>query len=102
MQFKAELTWVAEKGEKLANKFDNITFGFKYRILDEKEDGVSLSFYPQPILSFNPEEEGSKSPVGGALLPVAISKEIAGVGINFQTGYPDPRKTIAMDLRYLP
>ena len=43
IQVKAELTWIAEKGDNLSNKFDNITLGFKYRFLDEKKDGVSLS-----------------------------------------------------------
>ena len=86
IQLKTELTWVAEKGDKLANKFDNITFGFKYVFLDEKKDGVSVSVHLQPIISFNPEEEG-KSVEFGALLPVAISKTIAGIGVNVQGGY---------------
>ncbi|MFI5263338.1 MAG: hypothetical protein ACHQM6_02350 [Candidatus Kapaibacterium sp.] len=86
IQLKAEFTWLAEKGEKLANKFDNITLGFKYRIIDGKDEDLSLSVYPQPIISFNPEQEG-KSASFGIVLPVAINKEIAGIGVNLQGGY---------------
>ncbi|MDP4221299.1 MAG: hypothetical protein Q8916_06295 [Bacteroidota bacterium] len=87
IQLKAEFTWTAEKGDNLANRFDNITLGFKYRIFDEKKDGVSLSAYPQPIISFNPEEEGTKSPAFGIFLPIAISKEILDIDVNVQAGY---------------
>ena len=86
IQVKAELNWVAEKGDNLANKFDNITLGFKYSFLDEKEAGFSVSVYPQPIISFN-SEDGSKSPALGVILPAAISKEIEGFGCNFQAGF---------------
>ncbi len=86
IQLKAELNWVAEKGDNLANKFDNITLGFKYSFLDEKEAGFSLSVYPQPIISFN-SEDGVKSTAFGVILPAAISKEIAGFGCNFQAGF---------------
>ncbi len=86
IQLKAEFTWQAEKGEKLANKFDNLTLGFKYMILDGKEEGLSLSVYPQPIISFNPED-GGKSPAFGIILPVAINHEIAEIGVNLQGGY---------------
>ncbi len=86
IQVKAELNWVAEKGENLANKFDNITLGFKYSFFDEEETGFSLSLYPQPIISFN-SEDGNKSAVLGITLPAAISKEIGGFGVNFQAGY---------------
>jgi len=77
---------VAGKGEPLAGKFDYLEFGVKYRFLDEKKDGVSLSTYPQPIASFDADDK-SKTPEFGFLLPIAISKEIDGVNINFQTGY---------------
>lgn len=87
IQLKAELTWAAEKEENLAHKFDNITLGFKYLILDGKEEGFSLSIYPQPIISFNPNEEEGKSPVFGIALPVAMNKEIAEFGVNLQAGY---------------
>src|SRR3979411_1539856 len=34
IQLKIEMPWVKERGEALANKFDNITLGVKYMILD--------------------------------------------------------------------
>jgi hypothetical protein len=86
IQLKAEFTWVADKGEKLANRFDNITLGCKYRIIDGKEDELSLSVYPQPIISFNTEQAG-KNVVFGIVLPVAINREIAEIGVNLQGGY---------------
>jgi hypothetical protein len=86
IQLKAEFTWVAEKGENLANKFDNLTLGFKYRIINGNEEDLSLSVYPQPIISFNPEE-GGKSIAFGIVLPIAVNKEIAEIGINLQGGY---------------
>jgi len=86
IQLKAEFTWVAEKGENLANKFDNLTLGFKYRIIDGSEEELSLSVYPQPIISFNPEQDG-KSVAFGIILPVAVNKEISEIGINLQGGY---------------
>jgi hypothetical protein len=86
IQLKAEFTWVAEKGEKLANKFDNLTLGFKYRIIDGSEEEFSLSVYPQPIISFNPAEPG-KSVDFGITLPFAINKEISEIGVNVQAGY---------------
>ncbi len=86
IQLKAEFTWLAEKGEKLANKFDNLTLGFKYRIINGSEEDLSLSVYPQPIISFNPEQ-GGKSTAFGIVLPVAVNKEIAEIGVNLQGGY---------------
>lgn len=86
IQLKVEMPWVKEPGEPLANKFDNITFGVKYMALDEDSDGVFLSFYPQPIISFNPEDSGKKRAYG-IILPIAASKQILKTGVNFQGGY---------------
>lgn len=85
-QLKCELSWVKENGDALANKFDGITLGAKYRVLDEDSDGVSFSVYPQPIISFNPEDR-SNSVAIGIILPIAISKQILTTGVNVQVGY---------------
>ena len=86
IQLKVELPWVKENGTALANKFDHITLGLKYQFLDEDSDGVSFSFYPQPIISFNPEDHSKKNEFG-IFLPVAASKQFFHTGMNIQIGY---------------
>src|SRR5205807_4799757 len=86
IQLKIEMPWVKEQGEAIANKFDNITLGCKYMILDEDSDGVFLSVYPQPIISFNPDDHSGKTTLG-IILPVAASKQFFKTGFNIQTGY---------------
>jgi len=86
IQLKCEMPWVAGNGEHIANKYDHIGFGLKYEFLDEDSDGVSFSAYPQPIISFNPEDH-AKNREFGIVLPIAASKQILKTGVNVQVGY---------------
>ena len=85
-QLKAELGFVAGKGERLSGKLDYISLGVKYRFLDEKISGVSVSTFPQAISSFNTPDKSNIAEYG-FLLPIEISKEFFGVNINGQTGF---------------
>ena len=86
IQLKCEMPWVKEHGDALASKFDHITLGLKYQFLDEDSDGVSMSMYPQPIISFNPEDHSKKNEFG-IFLPVAANKQFFHTGVNIQIGY---------------
>jgi hypothetical protein len=86
IQLKIEAPWVKEGGEPLANKFDHITLGMKYMLLDEDSDGIFLSVYPQPIISFNPDDHTNRTEYG-IILPVAASKQFFKTGVNVQIGY---------------
>jgi len=86
IQLKAEMAWVAGKGDNVAGKFDYFSLGCKYRFLDEQRDGISLSTYPQPVISFTPTEK-SRSVDYGILIPLSASKELLGFSATLQLGY---------------
>jgi hypothetical protein len=91
-QFKLEIPWVvlSERGEETKNGLGNTRLGWKWRFLDEKESGISVSMYPQ--LEFN--NPGSSSADRGIaekgtqlLLPLQAAKGFGPFGVNVELGY---------------
>jgi hypothetical protein len=86
IQLKYEMSWLAEKGENLANKFDAILVGVKYNFSDGKSKDYELALYPQAVFSFN--NESGKKIEYGLILPVTLTKEFESpeIGVNGQLG----------------
>lgn len=86
IQLTVEFPWVKEKGQPVANKLDNITFGAKYRF-HEDSNGYSASTFPAAIISLNTPSADGRKVHYGFFLPLAIGKTFGPYGINGQVGY---------------
>ncbi len=91
-QFKLEIPWVVldERGEDIRNGLGNSLIGWKWRFMDEKESGISMSVYPQ--LQFNnpgsSSAERELSEKGTQfLLPIQAAKGLGPLGVNVELGY---------------
>ena len=92
LQLKVEAPWVT-RTDRLDDETDtgpgNGTVGVKWRFLDERDAGVSVSVYPQ--LEFNylgsSVDTGLASPGLQLLLPVQVARQFGPWGVNFEAGY---------------
>jgi hypothetical protein len=91
MQVKYEVPWLFlnKKETGTINGLGNSEIGFKYRFLDEKPHGVSMSVYPQ--LSFNnptsSADRGLVDPGMELTLPIQIARHVGPLGLNLNIGY---------------
>jgi hypothetical protein len=91
MQLKYEIPWLFlnEKEGGTINGPGNSEIGFKYRFLDEKPHGISMSVYPQ--FSFNnptsSADRGLVDPGVKLILPLQIVRRFGPVGVNLEVGY---------------
>ena len=91
VQLKYEIPWVFlnEKGTGTINGLGNSEIGLKYRFLDEKPHGVSMSIYPQ--LSFNnptsSADRGLVDPGMKLILPLQMVRHVGPLGLNLEIGY---------------
>lgn len=84
IQLKYEMGWMSQKDEHVANKFDAILLGVKYKFSDGTKDGLEYSLYPQALFSFN--NENGKKIEYGFKIPAAISKEYPFLNFSIQGG----------------
>lgn len=90
-QLKFEIPWVflRESGERTRNGLGNSLVGYRYRFLDQKDAGVTMSTYPQVGFN-NPTRSARRGLVerGAELfLPVEIARDFGAFGVNVELGY---------------
>lgn len=92
LQLKIEAPWVT-RTDRLDDETDtgagNGTVGVKWRFLDERDAGVSVSSYPQLEFNYlgNSVDKGLASPSLQLLLPVQIARHFGPWAVNFEVGY---------------
>jgi hypothetical protein len=89
-QLKFEIPWVflQESGERARNGLGNSLVGYRYRFLDQKDAGVTMSTYPQVGFN-NPTRSARRGLVerGAELfLPIEIAREFGEFGVNVELG----------------
>jgi hypothetical protein len=91
IQIKLEIPWLVrdEESERTRSGLGNVLLGFKWRFLDEKEDGVDASIYPQP--DFNTAVVSRRSGLVAEgmelLLPVQVARDFGPVAVNVELGF---------------
>src|SRR6185503_2617263 len=90
-QLKAELPWlfVHEHPGPDESGLCNALLGLKYRSLDQEQDGIDLSMYPQVEFRTNPHARraGLVGDELAFLFPAEAEKVIGPVSVNIEFGY---------------
>ena len=91
IQLKVEVPWVVldEDGASSKSGLGNMEIGLKWRFLDEAEDGISISTYPQMAFE-NPTssvDRGLVEPGTELFLPLQIEKDLGWLVVNPEVGF---------------
>lgn len=91
IQLKVELPWLLQYDNPGpdASGLGNALFGFKYRFLDQDQEWVDVSFYPQTELRTNPHSRKTGLVGEGLslLLPVQAARDFGPIAVNVELGY---------------
>jgi hypothetical protein len=92
IQLTLEMAWLvlSQEDEQTRNGMGNSLIGLKWRFLDETEQGVSASVFPQ-FESNNPgfssADQGLVDKGSNFLLPLELAKGFGPVTVNMELGY---------------
>ncbi len=91
VQLTYENAWLRVKDASSAAKFGlgQSNPGVKWRFYDARDDGLSISVFPQAYLN-NPNDavrRGITAPTNAFLLPLEFSRKFGSVDLNYELGY---------------
>ncbi len=91
IQLKVEVPWILRRQENGSDESGpgNALFGVKWRFLDGKNGGLSVSTYPQVEInvSHSSADKGLVEKESGLLLPLSFQKEFGPLSANLELGH---------------